>query len=113
MQRTGVKHSAEQAEAMSNKGEEDAAWQEARKRYRLSAEQVRMARQLGMNPKKLGKIANHKQEPWKAPLPVFIEMCYEKRFGASTARPSPLRGPAQLPTDTRPAGCDSPHRTGT
>jgi hypothetical protein len=39
-----------------------------------------MAKALGMNPAKLGKIANHKQEPWKAPLPDFIEACYRKRF---------------------------------
>jgi hypothetical protein len=40
-----------------------------------------MARELGMNPKKLGKIANEKQEPWKKPLPAFIEHIYLKRFG--------------------------------
>jgi hypothetical protein len=40
-----------------------------------------MARELGMNPKKLGKIDNHRQEPWKAPLPIFIEDLYFKRFG--------------------------------
>ena len=40
-----------------------------------------MARELGMNPKKFGQKANHKQEPWKAPLPVFIENLYFKRFG--------------------------------
>jgi hypothetical protein len=34
-----------------------------------------------MNPKKLGKLANHDQEPWKAPLPRFIEDLYLKRFG--------------------------------
>jgi len=34
-----------------------------------------------MNPKKFGKIANEKQDPWKAPLPVFIEHIYLKRFG--------------------------------
>ena len=39
-----------------------------------------MARELGMNPKKLGKLANHRQEPWKAPLPQFIETLYYKRF---------------------------------
>jgi hypothetical protein len=39
-----------------------------------------MARELGMNPKKLGKIDNHEQEPWKAPLPQFIERLYLKRF---------------------------------
>jgi hypothetical protein len=40
-----------------------------------------MARELGMNPRKLGKLDNHKQEPWKAPLPQFIEHLYLKRFG--------------------------------
>lgn len=34
-----------------------------------------------MNPKKFGSLANHKQERWKAPLPVFIEGLYFKRFG--------------------------------
>ena len=58
----------------------DAKWDEARERYRLSHEHVRMAKALGMNPAKLGKIANHKQEPWKAPLPDFIEACYRKHF---------------------------------
>jgi hypothetical protein len=40
-----------------------------------------MARELGMNPRKLGKLDNHKQEPWKLPLRLFIEECYFKRFG--------------------------------
>jgi hypothetical protein len=40
-----------------------------------------MARELGMNPRKFGKIDNHRQEPWKAPLPIFIESLYYKRFG--------------------------------
>jgi hypothetical protein len=39
-----------------------------------------MARELGMNPRKLGKLANHDQEPWKAPLPLFIEHLYSERF---------------------------------
>ena len=56
-------------------------WVAARSRYRLSHAHVQMARELGMNPRKLGGIANDRQEPWKAPLPVFIEDCYEKRFG--------------------------------
>jgi hypothetical protein len=57
------------------------AWVEARKRHRLSHAQVQMARELGMNPRALGKIDNHRQEPWKAPLPIFIEGRYLKRFG--------------------------------
>ena len=57
------------------------AWIDARKRHRLSHAHVLMARELGMNPKKLGKLDNHKQEPWKLPLPHFIENIYLKRFG--------------------------------
>lgn len=56
-------------------------WIEARRRFRLTHAHVQMARELGMNPKKLGKLDNHRQEPWKAPLPQFIEMLYLKRFG--------------------------------
>jgi hypothetical protein len=33
------------------------------------------------NAKKLGKLDNRRQEPWKAPLPEFIEHLYFKRFG--------------------------------
>ena len=55
-------------------------WIDARKKHRLSHAHVQMARELGMNPKKLGKIDNHKQEPWKAPLPEFIEHLYFKSF---------------------------------
>ena len=59
-------------------------WVEARKWFGLSHAHIQMARELGMNPKKFGSLANHKQERWKAPLPDFIEACYEKRFGKST-----------------------------
>ena len=56
-------------------------WIDARTRHHLSHAQVQMARELGMNPKKLGKLDNHRQEPWKVPLPQFIEHLYVKRFG--------------------------------
>ena len=55
-------------------------WMVAQKRHRLSDKQVQMARELGLNPDKLGKTDNHKQESWKAPLPQFIEHIYFKRF---------------------------------
>ena len=55
-------------------------WINARKKYHLSHAHIQMARELGLNPRKFGKIANHRQEPWKAPLPVFIEDIYFKRF---------------------------------
>lgn len=68
---------------MSRKGipEHLQVWIDARKRHGLSHAHVQMARELGMNPKKLGKLDNAGQEPWKAPLPEFIEALYRKRFG--------------------------------
>ncbi len=65
---------------MSNKAEKNKKWSEAKKKFRLSNMHIHMARELGMNPKKFGGLANHKQEQWKAPLPVFIEELYFKRF---------------------------------
>jgi len=38
-------------------------WIDVRKRYHLSDVDIQMARELGMDPKKFGKIANEKQEP--------------------------------------------------
>ena len=55
-------------------------WITAQKKHRLSDTHVQMARELGLNPDKLGKIDNHRQETWKAPLPQFIEDIYFKHF---------------------------------
>lgn len=55
----------------------------AQKRHHLSDAQVTMARELGFKPDSLRKIDNHKQEPWKTPLPQHIENLYEKRFKRS------------------------------
>ncbi len=55
-------------------------WIEARKKYHLSHAQTQMARELGMNPKKFGNLAYHKQERWKLPLGEYIEELYQKRF---------------------------------
>ena len=64
-------------------------WIDARRKFHLSHEHVQMARELGMNPKKLGKLDNHDQEPWKLPLPEFIAKLYSKRF--RKGRPDAVR----------------------
>jgi hypothetical protein len=69
---------AKKAKRLNPKWQE---WIEAHKRHHLSHAQVQMARELGMNPAKLGKLDNHKQEQWKLPLPRFIEELYLERFG--------------------------------
>jgi hypothetical protein len=55
-------------------------WLEAQKKFKLSDKHIQMARELGLNPAKFGKLNNHKQERWKAPLPIFIEEIYFKQF---------------------------------
>ncbi len=56
------------------------AWIEVRECPRLSHAHVQMARELGLNPKKLGKLDNHRQQPWNAPLAEFMEDLYVRRF---------------------------------
>ena len=34
----------------------------------------------GSHPEKFGKLANHRQEPWKIPLPQYIEHLYRKHL---------------------------------
>ena len=48
-------------------------WIKARRRFQLCDAHIQMARELGLNPKKSGGLANTKQEPWKLPLPEFIQ----------------------------------------
>jgi len=50
-----------------------------------------------MEPGKFGKLANHKQELWKAPLPLFIENLYFKRFGKKY--PDVVKSIEQVVTD--------------
>ncbi len=82
-------------------------WIEARKKYHLSHAQIQMARALGMNPKKLGGMANHKQEQWKAPLPEYIEYLYEKRFGKQT--PDDIRPLEKIDAEKRKKKAQNKH----
>jgi hypothetical protein len=58
-------------------------WFEARRKYHLTDTQIQMARELGLNPKKFGGYANHRQERWKSPLGEYIEEIYFKKFKKS------------------------------
>jgi len=74
---------------MKNLSSKYQPWVEARERFHLSHAHIQMARELGLNPRKFGGLANNRQEPWKAPLPVFIADLYRKRFGKD--RPDDVR----------------------
>jgi hypothetical protein len=41
---------------------------------------IQMARELGLNPKKFGSLANTNQEPLKLPLPAFITELHFKHL---------------------------------
>ena len=68
-------------------------WIAARKRHHLSHSHVQMARELGMNPEQAGQDRQPPSEPWKLPLPRFIEELYEKRFGKT--RPDVVTRPSK------------------
>jgi hypothetical protein len=74
-------------------------WIEARKRHHLSHAHIQMARELGLNPKKFGGQANTKQEPWKFPLPEYIEELYIKHFKKN--RPENVDSIEQMVRDYR------------
>ena len=67
--------------AARHQADDEEAWRNAKKICRLNAQQVEMARALGMNPKKLPRLRPSPQQRWKLPVGEFIESCYWKRFG--------------------------------
>ncbi|GEM_PF-982041 len=56
-------------------------WQDAKRRCRLSDEEVSMAKELGLGPRSLIKNIPAKSQPWKAPVGEWIRDMYAKRFG--------------------------------
>lgn len=54
-------------------------WQEAKKKCRLSDENIARAKRLGLNPRSLVKNIPSKSEPWKAPVNVWLREIEEKR----------------------------------
>jgi len=72
-------------------------WIDARKKYHLSHAQIQMARELGLNPKKFGSLDNTEKQPWKLPLPEFIEEIYFKRFRKNA--PDNIRSIEQVAKD--------------
>ncbi len=49
-------------QGMYTSNDNDHLWHDAKKKLRLSAYDIHLAQKLGLNPKKLGSIANHRQE---------------------------------------------------
>ena len=52
-------------------------WDEAKRKCRLGEEVIRMAKELGLNPKSLIRNIPNKKEMWKAPVKDWIHDMYE------------------------------------
>jgi hypothetical protein len=57
----------------------EAQWQEAKKKCRLNADDIALAKRLGLNPKSLIKNIPNKSESWKAPVSVWLHEIDDKR----------------------------------
>ncbi|MFA4885942.1 MAG: hypothetical protein WC601_09245 [Desulfotomaculaceae bacterium] len=54
-------------------------WAEAKKKCRLNVETVRMAKEMGLNPRSLIKNIPGKTQLWKAPVHEWIREMYQER----------------------------------
>jgi hypothetical protein len=54
-------------------------WQEAKRKCRLKAEDIALAKKLELNPESLMKNVPNKSEPWKAPVGVWLREIDAKR----------------------------------
>ena len=89
--------------ANKHRAHDEEAWTNAKKACRLNARQVKMARALGMNPRKLPGLRPSPQQRWKLPVGEFIEERYWKRFGGDPRDQDP-RGPE--PGSRKPSTTD-------
>lgn len=99
-----------------HKSKKDAQWAEAKRKCRLNADAVRMAKELGLNPRSLIKNIPTKAQAWKAPVHVWIREMYEKRR-MKTARKQPVaskrREDAKPPANSIPPATEQCHSDGT
>jgi len=77
-----------------DKRKREAEWAEAKRRCRLNAETLRMAQELGLNPRSLIKNIPSKSQPWKTPVAVWIRELYLKREEKAARRQAAREAPA-------------------
>lgn len=65
----------------------DPLWAQAKRVCRLNADDIRMAKKLGIAPRALMKNNPSKSQKWKQPVKAWIHTLYEKRFGREVLLP--------------------------
>lgn len=88
--------------------QKEAPWQDAKRRCRLSDEEVRMAKQLGFEPKSLIRNIPSTSEQWKAPVNEWVRSLYEKETGAAAGASAPRAKMAAITAEAENAGVWSP-----
>ncbi|MBN2793874.1 MAG: hypothetical protein JXR88_00610 [Clostridia bacterium] len=63
------------------KNKHNPMWAEAKIKCRINAATVQMAKEMGLSPKSLIKNIPSKNEQWKAPVQIWIQEMFEKKFG--------------------------------
>lgn len=71
---------------MANRRKQEEDWARAQRLCRLNVETMRMARELGLNPRTLIKNIPSRSQPWKAPVHVWIRDLYEKAQARARTR---------------------------
>ncbi|SCZ08527.1 hypothetical protein [Alkaliphilus peptidifermentans] len=62
-----------------DKNKKNQIWIEAKKKCRLNEDTIRMAKEMGLNPKSLMKNIPNEKQKWKAPVHIWIQEMYKKR----------------------------------
>ena len=68
----------------------DALWVDAKRRCRLNMDDIRMAKEMGLNPRSLIKNIPSPSELWKAPVKQWIREMYEKRQNIKVRKKEPV-----------------------
>ena len=69
------------AKSKQSGSKQDRQWVEAKQRCRLNQEDIRMARELGLNPRSLIKNIPSPIQQWKLPVKQWIHELYAKTNG--------------------------------
>ena len=85
---------------MANKPKRQELWIDAQRRCGLSDEAVRMAKELGLNPRSLIKNIPSSKQQWKAPVEEWVREMYAKRHpparsGSSDHHPAQKLAPLE------------------
>lgn len=75
-------------------------------RCRLNDEDIRIAKEMGLNPRSLIKNIPSKSEPWKSPVKDWIHEMYQKRQEKTAKKKSRKE---QNKKNTNKSGCDDNH----